>query len=157
MTIDRREYWKQYRKKNAQIISEKRKGKRNEYHKLRYRKLCEMQGKTPPPMNIPRKIHTLEGIRAEKRAWSKTPRGRYSSLKARAKRFNREVEISLDEFTELINQSCHYCGNSDAQIGIDRKDSKLGYLVSNCLPCCKECNSKKRDLDYDEFVSQMSS
>jgi hypothetical protein len=39
--------------------------------------------------------------------------------------------------------------------GIDRKDSSIGYILSNCLPCCSFCNMAKRSTNYDLFVNQL--
>jgi hypothetical protein len=35
--------------------------------------------------------------------------------------------------------------------GIDRIDSKLGYVEGNVVSCCKICNSAKGDLTLAEF------
>jgi hypothetical protein len=37
--------------------------------------------------------------------------------------------------------------------GIDRKNSLEGYVPSNCVPCCKFCNSAKGIMSYDEFLA----
>jgi hypothetical protein len=36
--------------------------------------------------------------------------------------------------------------------GIDRRDNSVGYLISNCAPCCKNCNLAKRDMSEAEFL-----
>lgn len=37
--------------------------------------------------------------------------------------------------------------------GIDRKDSNQGYLLDNCVSCCKECNELKSNrFTYEEFM-----
>jgi hypothetical protein len=35
--------------------------------------------------------------------------------------------------------------------GIDRIDSSIGYILSNCRPCCRTCNVAKSDLSETEF------
>ena len=64
--------------------------------------------------------------------------------------------LSYDEFTEIIQRDCFYCGlppsnkkriNAwpDGYIysGIDRVDPKEGYRSDNVVPCCIECNRAK--------------
>ena len=88
----------------------------------------------------------------------------YNNLKARAKRKGLEVFTYEDflEFTAVL--SCHYCASSLvwAKYGVerrgraanlDRKDSKLGYIKGNVVPCCIRCNRAKLDhFTYDEWV-----
>jgi len=31
-------------------------------------------------------------------------------------------------------------------------DNNLGYTQENCVPCCKECNHAKNNLNKDHFV-----
>jgi hypothetical protein len=74
--------------------------------------------------------------------------------------------ISKDEFKTLTQQNCHYCGTPPQLTtfsrggftqytynGIDRKDNDLGYIISNALPCCFQCNTWKRTVGYDEFLT----
>lgn len=86
----------------------------------------------------------------------------YKSYQNKAKDRNLEFSISIDFFEKLINSNCHYCGSDKTNImkcknrvyfynGIDRKDSTLGYLVNNCVTCCKKCNTAKLDYSKDEF------
>ena len=37
--------------------------------------------------------------------------------------------------------------------GIDRKDNNIGYIVSNCLPCCSWCNKAKLTNKYEDFLN----
>jgi hypothetical protein len=61
--------------------------------------------------------------------------------------------LTLGEFTKLIEQSCHYCGEFEI-MGVDRVDNRVGYLVSNSVPCCFECNFMKRTMDKHKFVNR---
>ena len=93
------------------------------------------------------------------------------SYKVSAKKRNIEFLLSESEFEEIINMDCFYCGknptfyfsekmmrrnffngNIEAN-GIDRIDNEIGYIKSNCVACCKECNFAKADRDVDDFVS----
>lgn len=90
----------------------------------------------------------------------------FHAYKRGASKRNLEFKITIDDFSHLTKQNCHYCGVVPRQLttvakngmngdyiynGIDRMDSKKGYIASNCLPCCKTCNYAKRDSSYDEF------
>jgi hypothetical protein len=72
------------------------------------------------------------------------------------------------EFTKVSN--CTYCkciipwnpystikGNYGSRAHfLDRKDSKLGYSVSNCVVCCTICNKiKGNHLTHDEMLVAM--
>lgn len=77
---------------------------------------------------------------------------RYAAYKGDAKRYKRCFELTFDEFVSLVTTSCHYCG-ADGW-GIDRKDSSVGYILQNCLPCCSACNCMKMHVSYDEFIER---
>jgi len=40
--------------------------------------------------------------------------------------------------------------------GIDRRDSSIGYELSNCYPCCKFCNYAKMSFPLQEFEQWMN-
>lgn len=35
---------------------------------------------------------------------------------------------------------------------IDRVDSSIGYIVSNCVACCSQCNYAKRTAPAEQFL-----
>lgn len=51
-------------------------------------------------------------------------------------------ELTEEEWCTLIAGPCAYCGGP-SEGGIDRRDSTVGYIVQNCVPACKRCNSRK--------------
>jgi hypothetical protein len=78
----------------------------------------------------------------------------------------KDFTLTTEEFRDLINGDCYYCGKSPSQIynghykkkgkgyvynGIDRIDSNIGYYISNCVSCCKTCNFAKNIMSEDEF------
>lgn len=81
-------------------------------------------------------------------------------------RRNLEFKLTFKQFSALISKPCHYCGavssnkypdRYDKTIiyecnGVDRVDSNVGYVSSNCVPCCSACNSAKLDMPIDEFA-----
>lgn len=90
----------------------------------------------------------------------------YTTYKHNAKNRGYCWELTEDQFRDLIEKPCHYCGvvNSNTRYGtrlngpaeyngIDRVNNTQGYFLSNCVPCCKLCNRAKRDHDVTFFES----
>ncbi len=92
--------------------------------------------------------------------------GKYKSLS------KLEFELTKEEFKQLVQSNCFYCGNPPSHIidkfkphyskeanentrfiynGIDRVDSNKGYILSNCVPCCGKCNQAKMSLSQSDF------
>lgn len=64
---------------------------------------------------------------------------------AMKKRGEQHKMMSRSQYEKLIRQECYYCGRrGEAGInGIDRISPQLGYILSNCRPCCEKCNHAK--------------
>ena len=77
-------------------------------------------------------------------------------------------ELSFNQFIELMNGNCEYCGEIPsiseyqkqymqkkiqpwAHNGIDRIDSSIGYTLENCVSCCSKCNYAKHEMSLNEF------
>lgn len=86
----------------------------------------------------------------------------FSSYKRRAKRAGLEFSLTEEDFEILTSSNCYYCGIPPAQEtkrnelngnyvynGIDRADNSKGYILENCVSCCKPCNSKKGYITFD--------
>lgn len=92
----------------------------------------------------------------------------YNNYRTGALSRNLEWNLSLDEFKNIINKDCCYCGQKPEEKqslirynktgspilvnGIDRIDSTKGYYKENCVPCCFMCNKMKSDLYYKDFL-----
>lgn len=63
-----------------------------------------------------------------------------------------EFSLTLDFFKRNVYAPCYYCGEEIKAVGFDRLDNSVGYIESNSVPCCIECNFMKRNLDVAEFV-----
>lgn len=84
---------------------------------------------------------------------------RKSSLKGR------EFALTFDQFKRLVQGICSYCGSAPMQKlkrltsdkpqiyynGIDRINSKEGYVLENCVTACRICNQSKSDLSLEQF------
>lgn len=102
-------------------------------------------------------VHKIEyGLSAKKNV--------YDSYKRQAKRRDLLFELIFEQFLNLTQQSCHYCGSEPSNFskgngngsftynGIDRVDNNQGYIIENCVPCCWNCGRAKNNLSYDEFI-----
>lgn len=90
----------------------------------------------------------------------------FNIYKRNAKNRNISWRLSKQEFNVLIFNPCFYCTKSHSMLtyprgglyrefirhnGVDRLDSKEGYLSSNCAPCCKMCNKFKMARTLEDF------
>lgn len=83
----------------------------------------------------------------------------YNRLRSMTKHIVNLSYVEFEKFTQI--NECHYCGKKliwrERYAGkggwqLDRKDSKLGYSVENCVPCCKRCNfGKGKGFTYEEW------
>lgn len=69
---------------------------------------------------------------------------RFRYAKHSSKSNKKPFHLTLDQYRELVNKPCHYCGiqDDDNGIGLDRidNDKAIGYTVDNVLACCTNCN-----------------
>ncbi len=92
---------------------------------------------------------------------------RFNTYADKAQRRGLSFELDLAQFIELASRDCHYCGSAPAlkvrkhrvraesslMNGIDRVDNAVGYVASNCVPCCTWCNEMKRHRSAKHFVA----
>lgn len=91
----------------------------------------------------------------------------YSNYKGGAKTRELDFNLTLDEFRKYLFNKCYYCGSEPSRLhvvknlqqnnsilynGIDRVNNDLGYVIENCVSCCKICNYAKQNLTYLEFI-----
>ena len=86
--------------------------------------------------------------------YNHSTKGRMTQYRYWAKRRGLVFELSLEEFSLLLDSPCHYCGEEVA-LGIDRVDNGVGYTTTNVVPCCEYCNKLKGLRDYDEFTAKV--
>lgn len=65
---------------------------------------------------------------------------------------NRELEITIEEFAEIIKKPCFYCLRKMPIMGMDRVDNNQGYLKTNVETCCSDCNLAKRVMPQKDFI-----
>ena len=84
--------------------------------------------------------------------------------KQNAKRDGRVFAITEEEFVRITSSDCYYCRAEPSNVyggktyngdytynGVDRVDNSKGYVISNVVPCCRDCNSKKQHLTIEEM------
>lgn len=88
------------------------------------------------------------------RKYKSSPDGKFVIYKTNARAKGREFLLSKEEFIEIICKPCSYCGIEKSN-GIDRVNSKVGYTLSNSVPCCWRCNIMKRELSVPDFLEHI--
>jgi hypothetical protein len=78
----------------------------------------------------------------------------YLSYQRRANAKGISFELSVEQFNNLLEQDCTYCGIQEAN-GIDRIDSIKGYTINNSTPCCTKCNMMKYTYSVNKFLSHV--
>lgn len=81
-----------------------------------------------------------------------------------------EWKLDLELFSQLVLGKCNYCGAlpSSRRLhyktrqgdvvklvdsnGIDRINNNIGYLPSNVVSCCSDCNRAKASMTTEEFI-----
>lgn len=91
---------------------------------------------------------------------------KFVMYKSAAKTRKIDFKLTELEFYNIVEQACFYCDLPPSNIskrsddvyyysGIDRVDNNLGYIITNCVPCCKECNKIKNDSTLSVFLSRI--
>ena len=86
------------------------------------------------------------------------------AYKSSSKRKKIVFELSEEQFREITQMNCYYCGAKPNNVarsfhsrrnyvygGLDRVDNTKGYTIDNVVPCCKICNRAKGGLTVQEF------
>ena len=94
-----------------------------------------------------------KATRAASKRYNGSVGGRIVQYKRSSEKRGLDFTLSRDEFDLLVEADCHYCGG--AGYGIDRVNSALGYVPSNCVSCCTTCNRMKSSLSVDEFIAHV--
>lgn len=90
----------------------------------------------------------------------------FNSYKQAASSRSLPFELSREQVTGLIFDTCRYCGCGPQNLmsrktgmfgairynGIDRVDNSEGYTVKNCVTACEMCNKAKRTMDAADFI-----
>lgn len=120
---------------------------------------CDCGGKAVLTANQIRSNKTLKCLECDRQiGWKVVARIRkkMQGYKVCAKKRSREWSLTYEQFEKYCLSDCVYCGNSPNPInGVDRVDNSKGYIESNCVPCCTQCNMAKCELEQEEFLIQI--
>ncbi len=112
------------------------------------------------------------GCRLSKKTSEIGPQTVYNHYKQSSKKRKLLFDLTRQELKEIIEKKCFYCGelssnkftikkpknyNSRFYLynGIDRIDNNIGYILKNCVSCCKICNLMKRGLSIEQWKNHM--
>lgn len=92
----------------------------------------------------------------------RTPKRRFTEAKRTAKRRNIYWNLTLEEYSFLINMPCYYCNNLLCDpvvrsIGLDRLNSNIGYELNNVVSCGYACNVIKHTFLTPEEMKLVAS
>lgn len=150
--MDRKEYYRLYRKLNSQKLSE--------YRKQYYQEHLDEEKER---MKLYYQEHGNNNSKEYLQEYNKTQKGRavylinaYKKADKVKKRLSEETitnYVSSQWIIEnVFNSKCHYCGETDwTKLGCDRIDNTKPHTIDNIVPCCRHCNCKKHTKSYEEF------
>lgn len=93
----------------------------------------------------------------------------YGKYKRRAKKNGIDFTIESQDFRNIAEQDCTYCGAKPTPSckdherlngnwkynGLDRIDNNRGYVYGNVQPCCSLCNKLKSNLEEKDFLDHI--
>lgn len=102
--------------------------------------------------------YSSKAAHENKKACSKSriysnPFVRYKIYKNKAAKRGLIFNLEESTATVLFNSPCHYCGTTFEYRGIDRVANNVGYIDSNCVSSCWECNKAKGTMQASAFIN----
>lgn len=94
----------------------------------------------------------------------------FARYKNDARKCRRFFGLTFAQFETLTRASCHYCGTPpqhscatanrryngiSARNGMDRVNNAIGYVASNLVPCCWQCNRAKNSMTAPAFLAHV--
>ena len=97
--------------------------------------------------------------------WESLYNAAISKMKSHIRKRWLDFSLTDKEMLSLIKLPCEYCwdiwwnkisykdtyAKSINYNWIDRVDSSIWYVYSNCVPCCRRCNQSKNDMNTEDF------
>ena len=68
-----------------------------------------------------------------------------------------KFQLTYQDYQVTAYQPCYYCNDVESKgfNGIDRKDSRLGYQLENCVSSCRICNYMKGSCHINAFIGRV--
>lgn len=106
-----------------------------------------------------RKKSKLPQTKIQKKEYAKkrllTLKGKLSEYRGGAKARKIKFFLTINDFSLFWKKPCSYCGDEIRTIGLDRIDSKIGYILTNIVSCCADCNRMKLTKTKEEFLNKV--
>jgi hypothetical protein len=94
----------------------------------------------------------------------------YAKYEFGSNRRNLAFKLSKEDFKAFCLGDCDYCGIPPSNVeadygtkngefiynGIDRVDNSVGYVLGNCVSCCRVCNYMKRTMEREAFLNHIT-
>ena len=123
--------------------------------------MCNMMKGQVDPMTFVERCAHISKVNGGKgqltEHWSNVGKKTYVKYKNQALKKGHNFELTKEEFENLRALNCKYCirsATTDHHNGIDRVESNIGYILSNCIPCCRDCNMMKKSYSVNDFLNQ---
>ena len=84
------------------------------------------------------------------------PARRYGSYKEKAARAKIPFELSMNQFIYFWNLDCYYCDSQITSTRLNLINNSAGYILSNVVSCCRQCQKFKGDLSHQKFINLCS-
>lgn len=81
----------------------------------------------------------------------------YNGYYRKSEKYRLSFELTIKDFEEIVKMPCYYCSiiQEKGFNGIDRKEQTKGYIIENCVSCCKLCNFLKGAVDNITFLQRV--
>ena len=80
---------------------------------------------------------------------------RLDNYKIRAKKQSVPFDLTKEDWERLVKGDCEYCKRSPITwFGVDRVIPTKGYVLTNVVSCCYDCNIDKLDNDIDTMIAR---
>ena len=81
--------------------------------------------------------------------------GNYHQLIASANRTGLKISLTTNEYAEIRDKKCVFCG-SGRNITVIVKERSEGISIDNVAPCCGPCRAFVGRLSFDSFIEQIN-
>lgn len=119
-------------------------------------KTCNRMKLTASAEEFVQRCAHISGLAVCSEAFPDAPHaGQYDMYVSNAARRGLAFKLSKEEFLELTQRDCKYCGKPSTAThtnGVDRVNNSQGYVAGNCVTACKTCNFMKHALTVHEFL-----
>lgn len=121
--------------------------------------VCNYMKKCIDPLTFVKRCEQIINKTSYVDIWRQYKGTPYKTYKFSVEQRKINFDLSEDEYSLIRNEKCYYCWRDVSprhKNGIDRRDNNIGYVVSNCVSCCGDCNYAKGVETEEIFIKQCS-